>query len=126
MPSDMIVTRSSTTVKETIDGLQAAIESKGLTVFARIDHAAAARDAGLDMQDEEVLIFGNPKAGTMLMKENPAIGLDLPLKIVAWADAGGSTQIGYLDPAALGSRYEISDGAGIIETVTGLLAALVD
>ncbi len=124
MPSDMIVTTTSASVKEAIDGLQAAVEEKGLTVFARIDHAGAARGAGLDMQDEEVLVFGNPKAGTMLMKENPAIGLELPLKVVAWADPDGSTRVGYTDPDALANRFGISEGSGIIETVKGLLAGL--
>lgn len=124
MPAEMIVSTSPTGVKETTDTLQAAVESKGLTVFARIDHAAAAAGAGLEMQDEEVLVFGNPKAGTMLMRENPAIGLELPLKIVVWADADGATRVGYTDPAVVADRYGISEGTGIIETVSGLLKAL--
>jgi uncharacterized protein (DUF302 family) len=124
MPAEMIVSSSPTGVKETTDSLQAAVESKGLTVFARIDHAAAAAGAGLEMPDEEVLVFGNPKAGTMLMKENPAIGLELPLKIVVWAGAEGTTRVGYTDPAVMAERYGITEGAAIIETVGGLLKAL--
>jgi len=66
--------------KETMDRLEAATRSKGMTVFARIDHAAGAASVGLVLRPTELLIFGNAKAGTPLMQVNQAIGLDLPLK----------------------------------------------
>jgi uncharacterized protein (DUF302 family) len=124
MPAELIVTTSTDSVGNTLDRIEATLSEKGLTVFARIDHAAAAREVDLEMQDEEVLVFGNPRAGTMLMNENPAIGLELPLKIVAWANEDGTTSIAYTDPAVVADRYEITEGAGIIATVSGLLAAL--
>jgi uncharacterized protein (DUF302 family) len=124
MPADLIVTTSADSVADTLDRIEAAVLEKGLTVFARIDHAGAAREAGLDMQEEQVLVFGNPKAGTMLMKESPEIGIELPLKIVAWADDAGSTRVAYTDPAATAARFGITNGKGIIETVSGLMKAL--
>jgi uncharacterized protein (DUF302 family) len=120
----MIVSSSPASVKDTVDSIEGTLREKGLTIFARIDHASAAREVDLEMQDEEVLIFGNPKAGTMLMKESPAIGLELPLKIVAWANDDGTTSVGYTDPAVVADRYGISDGAGIIANVAGLLEAV--
>ena len=124
MPADMIVTSSDSTVKETIDRIEASLLDEGLTIFARIDHAAAARGVDLEMQDEEVLIFGNPMPGTMLMRENPAMGIELPLKIVAWAGVDGTTSVGYTDPRALASRCEITEAAGVVDNVAGLLAAV--
>lgn len=124
MPVDMIVTMSPDSVRDTIDRIEAALREKGLTIFARIDHAGAAREVEMEMQDEELLIFGNPKAGTLLMKENPAIGLDLPLKIVAWSNEDGTTSVGYTDPAVVAERYSITEGAGVMDAVAGLLTSV--
>jgi uncharacterized protein (DUF302 family) len=73
--------------KETMDRLEAEIKAKGMTVFARIDHAAGAAQAGLSLRPTEVLMFGNAKAGTPLMQSNQTIGIDLPLKALVWQDA---------------------------------------
>jgi uncharacterized protein (DUF302 family) len=75
--------------KETADRLEAEIRAKGMAVFARIDHAAGAAQAGLALQPTELLIFGNAKAGTPLMESNQTIGIDLPLKALVWQDASG-------------------------------------
>lgn len=108
----------------TLDRIEGLLRDKGLTIFARIDHAGAARGAGLDMQEEEVLIFGNPKAGTMLMKERPEIGIELPLRILAWADEEGTTHVGYTDPAVVADRYNITEASGIVENIAGLFKAV--
>jgi uncharacterized protein (DUF302 family) len=99
----------SSSVPETVERLVKAVEAKGLKVAARVDHAAGAKAAGLDMQPTEVVMFGNPKLGTPLMLANPEIAVDLPLKIVVWQAASGKVMIGYTSPDALKTRFEIKD-----------------
>ena len=124
MLTHMIISTSADPVGPTLDRIEAVLRDKGLTIFAHIDHAGAARGAGLDVQEEQVLIFGNPKAGTMLMKERPEIGIELPLRILAWADEEGTTQVGYTDPAVVADRYNITEASGIVENIAGLLRAV--
>ena len=99
----------SSSVPETVERLVKAVEAKGLKVAARVDHAAGAKAAGLDMPPTEVVMFGNPKLGTPLMLANPEIAVDLPLKIVVWQAASGKVMIGYTSPDALKARFEIKD-----------------
>ena len=124
MPSEdgLITIASRHPVKETLDRLGASLKSGGNTIFARIDHAAGARSAGLDLRPTEVLIFGNPKAGTPLMQASQTIGLDLPLKVLAWQDAQGKTWLTYTDIPWLARRHRL--GAETAGTVTALAAAL--
>src|SRR5438093_876472 len=84
--------------KETMDRLAAAVRDNGMTVFARIDHAAGAVDAGLALPATELLIFGNARGGTPLMQSAPTIGIDLPLKALVWQDSAGKTFLAYNDP----------------------------
>ena len=84
---------SSHAVKHTIDRLEADVKRKGMTVFARIDHAQGARDAGLPLRPTELLIFGNARGGTPPMQIQQTIGIDLPLKALAWEDAAGKVAI---------------------------------
>src|SRR2546423_15128046 len=95
----VVVKRSTSGYAETVVRLVDAIESRGLTVFARVDHAAAAREAGLELADEQGVLFGNPRAGTPLMQSDPPIGVALPLRILLWADADG-VLLGYREPRA--------------------------
>src|SRR6201996_6845966 len=104
----LISIKSSFPVKETIDRLAHVVESKGLTVFCRIDHAANAVGAGLSLRPTEVLIFGNAKGGTPLMQANQTIGIDLPLKALVWQDASGETGLSWNDPAWLAARHAAS------------------
>jgi len=108
--------------KETMDRLEAEIRAKGIVVFARIDHAAGADQAGLSLRPTEVLIFGNAKAGTPLMQAEQTIGIDLPLKALVWQDDAGSTWLSYSDPRWLAKRH----GAGheLDAAVNGMAAAL--
>lgn len=88
---------SARPVAELIQRLEAALAAKGITVFARIDHAAGAAAAGMALRPTCVLIFGNPRAGTPLMQAQQPIGLDLPLRILAWQDAEGRNWLSYHD-----------------------------
>jgi uncharacterized protein (DUF302 family) len=87
--------------EETMNRFEAAVTAKGMTVFARIDHAAGATAVGLSLRPTELLIFGNAKAGTPLMQSVQAVGIDLPLKALVWQDASGNTWLSYNDPGWL-------------------------
>jgi uncharacterized protein (DUF302 family) len=108
----------------TVERLISAIETRGIRVFARIDHAAAAREAGLELDDEQVVIFGNPKAGTGLMQQDPRVGIDLPLRILIWRK-GDEVTLGYDDPRELADRYRLGQQTAVLDAMAGLLSALV-
>ena len=110
--------------KETMDRLEAEVKSKGMTVFARIDHAAGAREAGLSLRPTELLIFGNAKGGTPLMQALQTTGIDLPLKALVWEDPGGKVWLSYNEPAWIVQRHAgLSGEAASVTEVTGRLAA---
>lgn len=112
-------------VKVTVDRLEAAAKAKGLTIFARIDHAAGARAAGLTLRPTELLIFGNAKGGTPLMQLQQTIGIDLPLKALAWQDAAGNTWLSYNEPAWLASRHGLTEQArNSVEALAGAMEEL--
>jgi uncharacterized protein (DUF302 family) len=121
----MIVTRSACGHAETLAALLAAIERHGLTVFARIDHAAAAREAGMELPAEEVVIFGNPRAGTPLMADDPQIGIELPLRMLVWSDDEG-VALGYRDPRGLAALYHVTPHRATLDQMAALLRALAD
>lgn len=106
---------------ETMNRLEAAVIAKGLTVFARIDHAAGAAAAGLSLRPTEVLIFGNAKGGTPLMQEVQTIGLDLPLKALVWWDAAGDTWLSYDDPAWLAARHGLNRTQAAVAKLSDVL-----
>ncbi len=94
-------------VKETIDRLEILLESKGARIFARIDQRAEAVNAGLEMRPTELLIFGDPKAGTPLMNAFPSLALDLPLKALAWESVDGQVWLTYNAPEYLAERHQL-------------------
>jgi uncharacterized protein (DUF302 family) len=108
--------------KDTMNRLEAEVKAKGMTVFARIDHAAGAAEVGLSLRPTELLIFGNAKGGTPLMQSVQTIGLDLPLKALVWQDALGNTWLSYNDPSRLAKRHGL--GHEVDATVSALTAAL--
>jgi uncharacterized protein (DUF302 family) len=121
MAADGLTTlRSSYGPGDTMNRLEAEVKARGMTVFARIDHAAGATDAGLSLRPTEVLIFGNAKGGTPLMQSVQTIGIDLPLKALVWQDASGVTWLSYNDPAWLAQRHGL---AGETSTAIGNLSA---
>ena len=100
---------SQYSVSATIDRLEAVLQAKGITIFARIDQQAEAEKVGLSLRPTQLLLFGNPQAGTPLMVAEPAIALDLPLKILAWEAADGKVWLSYNDPNYLKQRFSLSD-----------------
>jgi uncharacterized protein (DUF302 family) len=100
------------------------VKARGLTVFARIDHAAGAAAAGLSLRPTEVLIFGNAKGGTPLMQPVQTIGIDLPLKALVWQDGSGTTFLSYNDPAWLAKRHGISGAAAVVGNLSAALDAI--
>ena len=123
MAADGLTTiKSGNGPKETMDRLEAAVKAKGLTIFARIDHAAGAADVGLSLRPTAVLIFGNAKAGTPLMQSNQTTGIDLPLKALIWQDGSGNTWLSYNDPTWLAKRHGL--GPEVEATVSAMAAAL--
>jgi len=124
MAADGLTTlRSSYGPKDTMTRLEAEVKARGMTVFARIDHAAGAAGAGLPLRPTELLIFGNAKAGTPLMQTVQTTGIDLPLKALVWEDASGATCLSYNDPAWLAQRHGV---AGETETVIGMMSKALD
>jgi uncharacterized protein (DUF302 family) len=106
--------------KETVSRLEAEIRALGMTVFAHIDHAAGAAQAGLALRPTELLIFGSAKGGTPLMQNKQSVGIDLPLKALVWEDADGNTWLSYNEPSWLASRHGLDATTG---STTDLLAA---
>lgn len=111
--------------KETADRLEAEIKAKGMTVFARIDHAAGAAQVGLPLRPTEVLIFGNARAGTPLMQAGQTAGIDLPLKALVWQDDTGRTWLSYNEPAWVAERHELAEAvAGPVKAMTAAIGAV--
>ena len=101
--------RSAHSVHATADRLEAGLKARGVLVFARIDFSADAARAGLGMQPEQLLIFGNPKAGTPLLVAMPTVGLDLPLKALIWESGDGTVWLAYNDPQYVVRRHGLAD-----------------
>jgi uncharacterized protein (DUF302 family) len=108
--------------RPTMDRLEAAVRARGMSVFARVDHAAGATALGLPLRSTELLIFGNAKGGTPLMQASQAAGIDLPLKALVWEDARGTTWLSYNDPAWVARRHAL--GPDLDAPVAALAAAL--
>jgi uncharacterized protein (DUF302 family) len=117
--------KSAHGVKDTIDRLAAHVTAKGMKVFARIDHAQGAGEVGLALRPTELLIFGNAKGGTPLMQSRQTIGIDLPLKALAFEDADGTVWLCYNDPAWIGVRHSVA-GDEVTKAMTAALAAAAD
>ena len=111
---------------ETMNRFEQAAKARGLTVFARIDHAAGAAKVGKTLRPTEVLIFGNPQGGTPLMECAQSVGIDLPLKALAWEDAQGQAWLAYNDPAWLMQRHGAAacpPAANVAKALAGLAEA---
>jgi uncharacterized protein (DUF302 family) len=119
----VIVKRSRKGYVETVEALVAAIERRGLTVFARIDHAAAARAIDLELADEQVVLFGNPRAGTPLMQSDRRIGIELPMRMLLWRE-GDDILIGHGDPRGLTGAYDVAAHIPTLEQMAALLDEL--
>ncbi len=124
--ADLITKQSAHSVSVTIDRLAAAVEGAGAKVFARIDHAAGAASVDMDLRPTQMLMFGNPKMGTPAMLADQSIGLDLPLRVVAYEDAEGKVFIAYHAPSQLTEDHNIAADAGILAKMTGALNKLTN
>jgi uncharacterized protein (DUF302 family) len=121
----LITIQSRYTPKETMQRLETAVKSKGMTVFAHIDHAAGAAEVGMTLRPTDLLIFGSPKGGTPLMQSAQTIGIDLPLKALVREDAEGHVWLSYNDPAWVVQRHGGAAGMeAAVQTMTGALKAI--
>lgn len=120
--------RSNHSVEETVDRIMSVLQSKGVMLFALIDHSGEARKVGMTMPPTKLLIFGNPKAGTPLMLAAPSIAIDLPLKILVAEDKNGSVWISYNSTEYLKDRHnvqpELLANIAVVETLAGRAAEL--
>jgi uncharacterized protein (DUF302 family) len=109
---------SKYSVPETLDRLETLVKKQGLRVFARIDFSGDAAKAGLKMKPSQLLIFGNPKAGTPLMIASPTIAIDFPLKALAWEDSNGKVWLSYNKPEYLKERHGLPDE--LVKNISGI------
>ena len=116
---------SARSVQTTMNSLENLVRNKGLTVFARIDHAAGATKVGEEMLPTQLLIFGNPAMGTKLMTSQRSVGIDLPIKVLIWEEPDGKVWIAYNDPAYLAERHGIDDRDAVLEKMAGAVRGLV-
>lgn len=118
---------SRRSVSETVDKLKAILQSKGVTLFALVDHSGEAEKAGMTMPPTKLLIFGNPKAGTPLMLAQPSAAIDLPLKILVAEDTEGKTWISYNSATYLKERHGLPEtllpNIAIVETLAAAAGA---
>lgn len=124
--AQMVTKTSPHSVDVTIERLAAAVEGAGAAVIARVDHAASAASADMELRPTTTLIFGNPKIGTPAMIENQTAGLDLPLRVLAYADGEGVVHVVYHDPAALAEDHGLTPDAEYLTMMTGALGKLTD
>lgn len=113
---------SNLSVDQAVDALRTMLQSKGIMLFALVDHSGEAAKVGLQMRPTKLLIFGSPKAGTALMLAAPSLAIDLPLKILIWQDAGGKVWISYNSPEYLQQRHglpsELLASIAVVETLS--------
>jgi uncharacterized protein (DUF302 family) len=121
----LISVPSPYSVTETIDRVVETVEAKGFTIIARVDHAAAASKVDMELAPTELLIFGNPKGGTPLMQCQQVLGLELPLKVLAWEQAPNEVMLSYTDPAFLATRYQVTECDEVIATISKALEGIV-
>ena len=131
-PSDSFtIVKGLTTVpsrfapKETMDRMETEIGKRGMNVFARIDHAAGAAEVGLTLRPTELIIFGSARGGTPLMQSAQTAGIDLPLKVLVWEDAGGKTWLSYNEPSWIRQRHSVVNAEQVVNTLGAVLGTIV-
>lgn len=121
---DVIKKASAHNVQDTMDSFEKIIKSKGMDVFARINHQENASGVSMKMNEAQVLIFGNPKGGTVIMQQDPAVSLDLPMRVAVYKDNDGKVWISYHNPQGLKDNYSVSGAAKVLDKVEGGLDKL--
>lgn len=120
-----LISKPSThSVKVTLDRLEALLKKKGITVVARWSHDAGAKKVDMKLRPTELLIFGNPKLGTPLMQSDQRMGIELPMKALAWEDKKGQVWLSYNDPAHMSGRFGVKDCPAVIKKMSGALGKL--
>jgi uncharacterized protein (DUF302 family) len=110
--------------KETMDRLEAQVRAQGIKVFARIDHATGAAEAGLELRPTQLIIFGNARGGTPLMQSVQTVGIDLPLKALVWEDASGTTWLSYNEPSWIAHRHGVTNVEPVVSKMSAALSAM--
>jgi uncharacterized protein (DUF302 family) len=118
----MLDIQSQLSVEDTADRLETILEEKGMTVFNRIRHSESAAKVGIELRDTQLVIFGNPKAGSPLMKCQQSMAIDLPQKALIWQDDNGEVWISYNDLRFMEKRHNIQGCEKVIAKVSGILA----
>ena len=124
-PDGLVTQQCTGTVADVLARLRGQLTRRGIRLFAVIDHGRAASDAGLDLPDEVVAVFGNPVVGTKLMQRNARVGIDLPLRILIWDDEG-TTTAAFTPPAAIAHRFSLDEGSLPIHPLDTLLHELAE
>ncbi len=122
--AEMIKVPTDKDVTGAMDALEAAVTGAGAKVFARVDHAAGAASVDMELNDAQLLIFGNPKLGTPLMQVDPVAGAFLPLKVLAYKDAEGQVWLTYQDPADMVAGLNVPADTPVLAKMQGALAKL--
>jgi uncharacterized protein (DUF302 family) len=120
----MVNVESSFTVADTADRLVGILNEKGMTVFNRINHSDGARNAGIDLNPTELIIFGNPKVGGPLMKCQQSVAIDLPQKALVWQDDAGKVWLSYNDPRYIEERHGVTGCEQVIAKIEQALAGI--
>jgi len=121
----VIDVKSSFGVTETADRLESILKQKGMTIFNRVHHSKAAKKVGIELRDTELIIFGNPRVGSPLMKCQQKVAMDLPQKALIWKDHDGKIWISYNDPRYLKKRHDLSNCEEVITKIEEALAGIV-
>jgi uncharacterized protein (DUF302 family) len=122
--ADIVRLQSPHSPRETMDRFEAIVKQRGLTVIARVDHAAGAQRVDLALRPTELLIFGNPRSGTPLMQASQTMGLSLPMKVLVWQDAEAKVWIGYDAPADAAAERGVPRDHPVLAQVTQALQGL--
>ncbi len=126
MNKGIVDTPSSHSVDQTVSRLEDLLRSRGVTLFALVDHSGEAEKVGMKMRPTKLLIFGSPKAGTPLMLAAPSVALDLPLKVLVWEDSGGKVWVSYNSPEYLKERHGLPESLlrniSVVETLASTAA----
>ena len=120
----LVTLSSAHSASETVERMKALLVKKGIQLFAHIDHASEAKNVGLALRPTQVLIFGNPKAGTPLMQSRQTIGLDLPLRVLVWEDEAGKVWLNYHPPSFLAQLHLVSDREEAVKSLDAGISAL--
>ena len=124
--ADLVTLPSAHSTAVTIERVKALLAKNGIDLFAHVDHTEGARQAGMPLRPTELLIFGNPKAGTPLIQAQQTIGLDLPLRLVVWEDDSGKVWVTYRRVAALARHHKVTGREDAVKSLDDGLAALIN